>query len=49
MKVDLSMPYGLIYFVSHKLAKKYLSNEEFAFIYKKSIEDLNLTTDTLIF
>ena len=47
--VDLSMPYGLIYFVSHKLTKKYLSNEEFAFIYKKSIEDLKQTTDTLIF
>ena len=47
--IDASNPYGVIYSASNRVQRKYMSKEEFAFIYKGSIEKLRLLTNELIF
>ena len=47
--VDLFDPYGVIYIVSNRIFKKYFSAEEFAFIYKASIERLRYQIDDIVF
>ena len=47
--IDLSYPYGIIYISSNRITRKYLSNEEFIFIYKASIEKLKVETKGIIF
>ena len=38
--IDLSNPFGVIYISSNRINKRYLSSEEAALIYKKSIDEL---------
>lgn len=47
--IDLSNPFGVIYISSNRVARKYLSNEEFIFIYQASIEKLKLDIGNHIF
>lgn len=47
--VDLSNPFGVIYISSRRIVRKYMINSEFAFIYKKSIEELKTQVNALLF
>lgn len=47
--VDVSNPFGIIYITSNRIVRKYLSKEEFRFIYLKSINTLKNNIDILLF
>ena len=38
--LDMSNPFGIYYMSQHRIIRKYLTKEEFAFLYKKSIKAL---------
>ena len=47
--VDLSNPYGILYISSNRINRKYLTEEEFSFLYIKTIDELRLIVDGLLF
>ena len=47
--VDMSGPFGVLNISSNRVNRKYLNNEEFAFLYKKSIDELKLRISGLVF
>ena len=47
--VDIANPFGVIYISSNRLIRKYLSKEEFMFIYINSIEVLKSRVEGLVF
>ena len=47
--VDLSNPFGILYLSSNRLKRKFLSKEEFLFLYVKSSSELQKETGGLLF
>lgn len=47
--VDLSNPFGILYKASNRINHKYLTKEEFTFIYLKTINELRLQIEGLLF
>ena len=47
--VDLSNPFGVLYISSNRINRKYLTKEEFSFIYLKTIDELKLQVEGLLF
>lgn len=47
--VDLSNPFGVLYISSNRINRKYMTNEEFTFIYLKTINELRLKVEGLLF
>ena len=45
--VDLSNPFGILYKASNRINHKYLTKEEFTFIYLKTINELKLQIEGL--
>ena len=47
--LDMSNPFGIYYMSQHRIIRKYLTKEEFSFLYKKSIKELSTNSVGLIF
>jgi len=47
--IDMSRPFGVIYLSSNRVCNKYLSTEEFYFLYQKTISEFKIQVGTLLF
>lgn len=47
--VDLSNPFGVTYISSNRITRRYLTREEFSFLYQKTINSLKPTFEGLLF